>query len=417
MKNHIKFLSILVLAAQFALPATSFAKRVQYPISILPDEPSSGYEMLNEQFQQQGLGVQVESSYVEMMIKAGTQNMSWLKYMNEDRPDKIALTKPGELTAYPIETPSVYSPATIEKSYKDLIAQVPENMRKIIFEGAEFTKEPGLALEDYIKWAKKVDRAYQTASRWKLISPSLYWYTQNAVNDVRGYYYLGKEENLQQKLTGWAQLSNDDQTRLGNWLVQVCTNVVQNKSACQQNLMSATAQNKVAEYYAQYNPGSKELWDGYFNLEASRQDFVWTHANENLLTVPFHSTEAKVQDYLKTNIEDEWKWNDWQLRLNFTDDADIHVIFVPGATPHVDGINGNTITMDDNAPLTEWDVQWTIRHEFGHVVGFPDCYVEFYDEDAQQMVNYQLDITNLMCSRKGKFKQVHYDEMRKKYLN
>jgi len=53
-------------------------------------------------------------------------------------------------------------------------------------------------------------------------------------------------------------------------------------------------------------------------------------------------------------------------------------VFEPGVTPHVNGIGGRIITMDANAPLDDYDVSWTIRHEYGHVLGFPDCYVEFY---------------------------------------
>ena len=53
-----------------------------------------------------------------------------------------------------------------------------------------------------------------------------------------------------------------------------------------------------------------------------------------------------------------------------------------------------------SAHETQMNVQWTIRHEFGHVLGFPNCYLEFYDNDTATMVSYQLDVTNLMCSRR-----------------
>jgi hypothetical protein len=74
-----------------------------------------------------------------------------------------------------------------------------------------------------------------------------------------------------------------------------------------------------------------------------------------------------------------------------------------------------TITMDSTSSMDEWDVQWTIRHEFGHSLGLPDCYVEFYDDNEQAMVNYQLDTTNLMCSRRGELQQIHVDELKKAY--
>ena len=55
--------------------------------------------------------------------------------------------------------------------------------------------------------------------------------------------------------------------------------------------------------------------------------------------------------------------------------------------------------------------QWTIRHEYGHVLGLPDCYIEFYDEDLGLMIHYQLDVTNLMSSRRGKLQQKQFDQL------
>jgi hypothetical protein len=81
----------------------------------------------------------------------------------------------------------------------------------------------------------------------------------------------------------------------------------------------------------------------------------------------------------------------------------------------VDKLGGNEITMDKNAPLSEYEVQWTIRHEFGHVLGFRDCYLEFYDSTEKAIVSYQFDVTNLMCSRQGHLKEIHYQELKRLY--
>ena len=101
---------------------------------------------------------------------------------------------------------------------------------------------------------------------------------------------------------------------------------------------------------------------------------------------------------------------------NFNSGSTAHIVFKEGVTANVNGLAGNTITMDKNTPLSEYDMQWTIRHEFGHVLGFRDCYIEFYDSRVKQMISYQLDITNLMCSRRGKLQESHYLEMKKNYF-
>lgn len=72
--------------------------------------------------------------------------------------------------------------------------------------------------------------------------------------------------------------------------------------------------------------------------------------------------------------------------------------------------------MDADQPLTEYDAQWTIRHEFGHVLGLPDCYLEYYDPDKEVIVSYQIDIDDLMCSRHGHIQGHHLDELKRVYF-
>jgi hypothetical protein len=69
--------------------------------------------------------------------------------------------------------------------------------------------------------------------------------------------------------------------------------------------------------------------------------------------------------------------------------------------------------MDTNVPLWQYHARWTIRHEFGHTLGFPDCYIEFYDTKAGQMVSFQIDTSNLICSRRGKLQARHDEELKR----
>jgi hypothetical protein len=91
--------------------------------------------------------------------------------------------------------------------------------------------------------------------------------------------------------------------------------------------------------------------------------------------------------------------------------------FEAGVVPHVNGLGGNEIVMDSTQPIEEYESQWTIRHEYGHVIGLPDCYHEFYDSELGAFVNYQLDVTDLMCSRAGNMKERIYKELVRVYRN
>ncbi len=401
------------LAAYKSVAHKPTAKRADYPVHIMPDQNIS-----YEQITMMGLDETI-SDYVNEAIRVGKKNMDWLKHMNALLSDgqKIALTKPGELTPIPIDKPKVYSPETVERDFKELLSTVPENMKNIIFGTADFTDTPGIDLETYIHWAKKVDKMYQTAARWLTLKPYMSYYQQNKVSDIRGYYFLSKEENLKDKLTNFSSLSTDDQTRLTPLLINMCENK-DGLTGCENKFKKALQTNTVLAFYEKYLSKSKATFDENFVLGGIRTDIKWTSADPSKAYIPIRPTEnAEVNQFLEYNIEDEWKWDGWNLDLEFKSNAAVHVEFVPGDTPHVDGLGGNKITMDGNAPLTEWDVQWTIRHEFGHVLGFPDCYVEFYDNNLKAMVNYQIDTANMMCSRAGKMQEVHYTEMKKNYFH
>ena len=136
-------------------------------------------------------------------------------------------------------------------------------------------------------------------------------------------------------------------------------------------------------------------------------------------------TLEKAIGIIKSNIRGSKACNDAFKALpnrrsfdDIFDDDNVWISYCPDNANYgfTNRVGGSEITMDANAPLTEWDVMWTIRHEFGHVLGFTDCYAEFYDSDIGAIVNYQMDISDLMCSRKGTIKQRHFDQMKAAYL-
>jgi hypothetical protein len=127
--------------------------------------------------------------------------------------------------------------------------------------------------------------------------------------------------------------------------------------------------------------------------------------------------DSKIASFLKDNIEDEFSFADWSLKMEFVDLARgvSRLEFKSGVTPHVNKLGGNIITMDKASSIDEYDIKWTIRHEYGHILGLPDCYFEFYDSKNQMGVSYQIDTSDLMCSRAGDFNERLYLELKKAY--
>ncbi|MEN9723764.1 MAG: hypothetical protein RJB38_1750 [Pseudomonadota bacterium] len=359
---------------------------------------------------------------LQPVLDAGVRNLELLKHLNSGRPEApLSLSGPDSQAGYPVDSPRIYNVTIVLDSFSKLRQQVPASIAAIVLDGAPFTADLGMSDENYILSARLIDGVYQLASRWLLLEPYLGQLAWKKKSDVRSYVALSSGPDLTRKLSRFELLSPAEQQSLLKGLFEICFNSPSMTEAiCRSELAVARSAKNLHAFYSKHLPAAAQVYSSFFAIPTWRSDVLWPSSAPLTMTVPFADPgNATILHFLRENIEDEWKWNGWSLRLDFRSSGSVgmtQIRFVPGATPHVDRIAGNTITMDSNTPLTEYNVQWTIRHEYGHVLGFPDCYHEFWDSDLRAMVSYQLDTTNLMCSRRGKLKETHYLELRRVYL-
>ncbi len=353
-------------------------------------------------------------------IAAGEKLALWLKTINQERSPEhqIRLTSPGTRSGIPIETPSIYGPKQITETLGNLKKTLPAEILQVVYGTTPVSSNFSGTEEDFIKNARKVDHLYQTSVRWaSSIKPWLSWYKSAKALDVRGHYFLNKIIDLDAKLQNFAALPEAEQNTLKEHLIGLCRNSRRTQSECEQSFVGSRSSNQILGYKKRYWATSQAVWDSFFKITDPRSDVTWTSANPNHMEVTFKDpSNNRVRDFLQDNIEDEYKFGDWHLGMTFNDgrSGTSYVEFQPNVTPHVTG--GNVVVMDANAPLEEYEVQWTIRHEYGHILRLPDCYVEFYDDVIESVVNYQLDISDLMCSRAGNMNERIYLELKRAYL-
>lgn len=351
-------------------------------------------------------------------IKLGERLSKWIAKVNASRPADAAirLTSPLTRRGVPIETPSIYNPTIIKAGAEKIVSELPEAMKSVITSTDELPATIGMDDETFIKHARLLDRNYQSAARYKSVNPYRMQYTSAASEDVRGYYYLTQNKIGKEELQDVATIDADKIAPIKDALTKICLNSGDSLAACKKKVEAAFTSNTLAALYTKYFAASQKNWNDFFIIPSNgrRSDLAWTDA---IMTVPFNTPSiAKFIPYLQVNIEDEFRFGNWKLKMNFGSFSNgPELIFQAGVVPHVNGLGGNQIVMDSNQPIEEYESQWTIRHEFGHVLGLPDCYHEFYDTNLNAYVNYQLDITDLMCSRAGNMKERIYTELKKAY--
>jgi hypothetical protein len=400
---------ILSISLLFTGPIYAFTHSLKnVPIDLI----HSQYQNLWEQAKKQGLFVDGESAQA---INGGEKLAKWIAFLNSRREDddKIYLTSPDTRHGSPIDKPNIYGPQQIKAQLAGILEQLPQAMKSIVYGNDELTDKLPIEIDKFIFHARKINHLYQTAVRWEVvIKPQIDWYTKRSEKDVRGYYNLKNLKNLDDVLANYFNLEKKLQSEIKNSLIMICRNSHIKQQDCELSFKKAiTGDNKLVQFKNTYWQNAKANWDGFFNITNPRSDITW---HDNTMSMPFKIPDSNLlQQWLKENVEDEFVYHGWHFVIDFVTNAKAYLKFEPNITPHV--IWGNIIVMDETTDIEEYEVKWTIRHEYGHILRLPDCYVEFFDVGINAAVNYQLDIDDLMCSRAGNMNKRIYDELRRVY--
>ncbi len=362
-----------------------------------------------------------ESQQLEKYLAYGKRNLMWIDSINSKRTgtQKLSISSAATAQGYPISNPRMLNFKAIETEWNNLPQLLPIELKKVIFDNEPLSTTAPLSDREMVEWLIQVDRAYRDAARYTLLAPYKEAMAEGRSDDVRGYVQIRDNAKINEQLNKWNSLDERAKNSLKKSLLMICFNTMRDDSYCLDFFETNRKNNTLVSFKDTFIPRAKAQYDGFFEIPVMRNDYTWLDANT--LQLPFANPKNdQILNFLKLNIEDEYKWQNWKLNLRFIDTESkktTHVVFVPGVTPRVNGLGGSEITMDSNSLISEYDIQWTIRHEYGHVLGLRDCYIEFYDEELESFISYQLDVTNFMCSRRGKFKQLHYDKLMKVYKN
>ncbi len=158
-----------------------------------------------------------------------------------------------------------------------------------------------------------------------------------------------------------------------------------------------------------YNRFKKEQFNKLFSLKESHLKFSCLKNDEKIemrINIKFDSKFSMSQKELADYASAIWSRDSFKLHLVLDRDNSSNnntVVVVPSSSNLSSVPDNDNHTVYLNADLNLMEQKRIFAHEFGHVLGFPDCYTEYYDAQNKDLVYFEMgkDNYNLMCSVKN----------------
>lgn len=314
------------------------------------------------------------------------------------------------------DRPKIYSPRIILAELTSLKKEMPKDLMDIYLKKVKFPESRIFDPKVIEYWGKRINSGSEKARRWQQkMLPFMGELTKEANRDVRGYLFLKSFTDIQVKLETFATLEFSFQEKLKSALINICLNNNQKRSDCEQEIQDAIVNQKTYSMYSNYIYKAKEVYESYFKLRTLNSEGKFVDNVFNL-TVTRPKDDA-FAFFFRSVIEKSWTVEGKPIRqlaikyVDYPKPDPTHVEVQNGVISHVE--KDRKIVIDGD--LDEFAMTKTLAHEFGHVLGFIDCYVEFYDEAKAEAVYYEIDSQNIMCSLNGQVTENHYQALLKSY--
>lgn len=165
---------------------------------------------------------------------------------------------------------------------------------------------------------------------------------------------------------------------------------------------------KMTDYY--FKKVEREKFQSLFLLRANHRRFTCEKFEEEVflkLRVYNDGFQEELFQDIINNIEKVWSKNKLKLQISSVStgmEYDLKVTAIQNELSHVK--NNDLTTMYLDKELDRMTIVSVAAHEFGHNLGFPDCYIEYFDTAKNALVYYELSPKNrnIMCSLKAGYK-------------
>ncbi len=249
--------------------------------------------------------------------------------------------------------------------------------------------------------ANELFHLYQNTNRFDSVKCAFNTLAQKKANDIRPYLALNdfcQDKNSSPLCSDQSiqQAGPQELKFIEDKTLQLCQSFSKEHN-CVSELIMQKKNLKMPGMVKQYQQRFRqERFDKLFSLRNNHMFFKCTEqAGITTLNLKVHRG-AWSEEVLSTMLSFvASKWNNEAIKLSFeivsekiiADDNVIEITPSIGFTSYVPDNNNRIVYLSDKLDFSS--KQKVLAHEFGHVLGFPDCYIEFFDEKEKELIYYE----------------------------
>jgi len=362
------------------------------------------------------------SPVLEGIIKASGQiplvNQKYLQFkgISLNLSDEAFIPESGHTW----DGPLFMSEKLFEKKWNTLLLKIKGEKNllwKAIINGYEIKDEYFLSTdtEEVAKVIPELNYIASLAQRYSSYSCAKDELETRRPDDVRQFLSLESmscknndtDNCLEVELKNFSRLDKTKKLKLERDLLALCERN-EKSEICSSLWITSVMNNEAVKFYETYSKELKEkTYSDLFKLKKEYRKFKCEKDNETLvMNIPFYAKNGAYESYDQAYVEilskTEKFWSNDQFKVHFFEapkaDGAVQVIKTQSIVSRVD--ESAPLFIELSSSLNGEIAAKTFAHEFGHVLGFPDCYLEFFERENNQVVYYELDHErkNLMCS-------------------
>ncbi len=336
------------------------------------------------------------------------------------------------------ETPLRYEKETLEvfNFYNQLVIQQPSLLAYVSPRHYDFLNplviKPEFFLQKLEEIKKKNSQSLSNSERQNLVIDEIFYLEQSArrfeflkckfplmttkyVEDPRPFLKLGQAcltKNEQKEsfcqLEEIKSMSEEERSQLVKKSIPLCVALTKNIVSCRSELYMKKQQGKLAEFIFSYQEKYRlEKYNKFYQLKEDHRKFeCLNHSNVIEMNVQIYAPHLDSNQFqlIQQSLVSHWVGENFKLnikRIQNDHPQAVKVYLTDKLLSHVSNQFPNTIFLAHSQ--FNQQISKVIGHEFGHVLGFPDCYSEIFDQKKNELVyfEHQKNEYNLMCSIKN----------------